>query len=256
MTVALSKLNFRDLGGLPAGEGARVRNGVLFRSEGPASFFDDHRAELGELGFRSVCDLRSEGERQSAPNDWCGPDCEVLHLDMNTDLRAETEDFWNTLKDGATPEYARSIMVKNYRKMPGALKPHLPAIVDALLAGQVPMMVHCTAGKDRTGVVIALLLSLVGVSRADILDDYRKSDVFGQNMAMAGSVEQGFLKSFGFVPSKEIIAMVVGIELEFLEGALAEVDETWGSVAGYFEACGIGAEQQAAIRAALVEARG
>jgi protein-tyrosine phosphatase len=92
MTVALSKLNFRDLGGLPTEDGRAIRPGLLYRSEGPASFFDEHRAELGALGVRSVCDLRSGVEREIAPNDWCGPGCRVLHLNMNTDLRASGVD--------------------------------------------------------------------------------------------------------------------------------------------------------------------
>lgn len=255
MTIALSKLNFRDLGGLPAGPDAAVRSGLIFRSEGPASFFDDHRAELGELGFRTVCDLRSEGERAGAPNDWCGPGCRLLDLDMNTDLRAQGKDIWESLRLDASPGNARHVMTENYRLMPAALTPHLPSLVDALLAGEVPMMVHCTAGKDRTGVAIALLLSLVGVPHEVIMADYGKSDIFGENMRVAGSIEESFRESFGFVPSEPVIAMLIGTEQDFLLAALVEVDRRWGSVSGYFAACGIDFRRQDAIRNMMLEPR-
>ena len=136
MTIALSKLNFRDLGGLPTQDARRVRHGLLFRSEGPASFFDDHRAELGALGIRSVCDLRSAGERDTAPNDWCGPECRILNLDMNTDLRAQGEDIWESLRRDPSAENARRVMTENYRMMPQALEAHMLPLVDALLNGK------------------------------------------------------------------------------------------------------------------------
>ena len=72
MTRELAKLNFRDVGGLLTADGSRVREGVVFRSEGPASFGPVHREELAALGFRLVCDLRSAGEREKSPNDWAG----------------------------------------------------------------------------------------------------------------------------------------------------------------------------------------
>ncbi|HXA92710.1 MAG TPA: tyrosine-protein phosphatase, partial [Steroidobacteraceae bacterium] len=63
MTTELSKLNFRDLGGLRSRSGHVVKKGVIYRSEGPANYSAAHRDELAALGVRTVCDLRSEAER-------------------------------------------------------------------------------------------------------------------------------------------------------------------------------------------------
>jgi protein-tyrosine phosphatase len=253
VTLALSKLNFRDLGGIPTLDGRVTRPGMLFRSEGPASFFDEHRAELGALGVRSVCDLRSDSERQVAPNDWCGTGCRVLHLDMNTDLRAAGADYWASLRRDPSSANARRVMMNNYSLMPAALSPHLAKIVAALLAREVPMIVHCTAGKDRTGVAVAMLLTVLGVGRDDILSDYAKSDVFGRNLRIAGSVDEAFRTSFGFVPSEAVMAMLIGTDSEFLLAALAAVEREWGSTAGYFEASGVDADRQEQLRATLLE---
>jgi protein-tyrosine phosphatase len=252
MTIALSRLNFRDIGGLRTSNGQAVRPGVIYRSEGPASFLEDHRAELLDLHVGTVCDLRSAGERDAAPNDWCGPDCDVLNLDMNTDLRAQGKDIWELLRDSPTRETAHAVMSQNYRMMPAAIQPHLPLMVDALLEGRVPLLIHCTAGKDRTGVVIAILLLLLDVPVDDILEDYARSNVFGENMRIAGSIEHSFNETFGFVPSKDVVDMMIGTERDFLLAALAEISAQWGGIDDYFQSCGIDADKRAGLRAMLL----
>jgi protein-tyrosine phosphatase len=253
MTIALSKLNFRDLGGLPTDDGRAVRRGLIYRSEGPASFFAEHRAELGVLGVRSVCDLRSGVERRLAPNDWCGPGCRVLHLDMNTDLRASGAQVWESLRTQPSPENARRAMTGNYAAMPAALSPQLPQIAATLLAGELPMIIHCTAGKDRTGVAVAVLLALLGVSREQIMLDYSRSDVFGLSLRTANSMDHAFRKTFGFVPSEPVKAVLMGVSSDFLLAALRAVDRDWGSVGTYFEASGVEPARQEQLRAALLE---
>lgn len=248
MTIALSRLNFRDIGGLPIAGGGRVRSGLVYRSEGPASFLEEHLAELSDLGFRAVADLRSTMEQTKAPNGWCGPDCRMLDLDMNTDLRAQGQEMWQSLGNDPTARRATEVMTHNYGLMPEAFLRHLPVMVDALLAGDTPMLVHCTAGKDRTGVVIALLLELLGVPRDVILADYRKSDVFGQNLAMSQHLKADLQETFGFVPPDEMVAVLIGVDEEFLGRALAAIGEEWGGIDGYFEAAGVDGDARAALR--------
>ncbi|EAT10438.1 tyrosine-protein phosphatase [Sphingobium sp. 10 DY56-G10] len=251
MTIALSRLNFRDIGGLPTADGGQVRSGILFRSEGPASFFEDHHAELSDLGFRSVADLRSTIERDAAPHGWCGPDCRMLDLDMNTDLRAQGEDMWLSLGREPTAARAVEVMTHNYGLMPQAFLPHLSRMVDALLAQDTPMLVHCTAGKDRTGVVVALFLDLLAVPRPMIMEDYRKSDIFGQNLRVSGHLKRDLQNTFGFVPPDDMVAILIGVQDDFLLSALDMVATRWGGIEGYFEAAGVDAERRAALRQLL-----
>jgi protein-tyrosine phosphatase len=252
MTIALSRLNFRDIGGLPTAGGGLVSSGILFRSEGPASFVEDHHAELSELGFRTVADLRSEIERDAAPHRWCGPDCRLLDLDMNTDLRAQGEDMWMTLGRDPTADRAIKVMEHNYGLMPQAFQPHLSRMAAALLAHETPMLVHCTAGKDRTGVVVALFLDLLGVPRPVIVQDYRKSDIFGQNLRVSGHLKGELQRTFGFVPPDDMVTVLIGVQDSFLMRALDIVREQWGGVDGYFEAAGVDEAQRGALRSLLV----
>ena len=71
--MQLATLNFRDLGGLPAGDGRKLRHRVLLRGEGPKNLRDPHFRELRELGIRAIFDLRSDGERDADPHGWQDP---------------------------------------------------------------------------------------------------------------------------------------------------------------------------------------
>src|SRR3546814_20211813 len=101
---------------------------------------------------------------------------------MHTDLRASGKEGWTALKNDPSEHGARSGMLGNYRDMPRGLLPHLHLLIVAIIAGEMPMLVHCTAGKDRTGVTIAVLLLALGVSREDVVRDYLRSDVFADNV--------------------------------------------------------------------------
>ncbi len=264
MTVALSKLNFRDVGGLRAVDGRVIRPNLIFRSEGPANFMAAHHEELEAIGFKTICDLRSAIEREEAPNDWAGPDCRMLHLDINIDIRAQGEesdpadehdwgDLWGSLRNDPTAERAHWVMSESYRHMPAALLPNMKLIVQSLIDGDVPMMIHCTAGKDRTGVSVGLLLLLAGVGHDDVIADYQRSVIFGENMWVTGAIEVGFNKMFGFMPDRDVVDATTGVNPDYLESALAEVRKRWGTVADYFTAAGVDNAMQARLREAMLE---
>ena len=251
--MQLATLNFRDLGGLPAGGGRKLRHRVLLRGEGPKNLRDPHLRELRELGIRAIFDLRSDGERDADPHGWQDPGCRVLNLDINHDLRAADTVEWDRLRDNPDPQAGRIVMTQNYAAMPGALLAHWRAIADVLLDGGVPALVNCTAGKDRTGVAIALLLELLGVDRAVIVADYLRSSVFADNMAIQGSIERGFLESFGFVPGKHVIDAMIGVDSAYLGAAQDLVDARWGGITDYFAAAGVDPDEQLALALRLTE---
>jgi protein-tyrosine phosphatase len=250
MTAALSLLNFRDLGGLPVEGGRRLRPRMLYRNEGPANLKDHHRSELAALGIRLVCDLRSDVERSIAPNDWQG-DARLLNLDITADLRSDTNEGWLALQHDPSAAGAKRAMQTNYAMMPGAMLPHLGLFVELMLAGEMPVLIHCTAGKDRTGVLVALLLRLLGVPHEAVIADYKRSDIFGQNLLLAGSVTHAFEESFGFAPSEETMATMIGVDPDFLSTAIDTVEARWGSIDGYFAAAGINDARRAALRRLL-----
>lgn len=254
MTEALSKLNFRDIGGLPTSDGGVVRPGIIYRSEGPASFEPVHREELAALNFRLVCDLRSEGERDKDPNDWAAA-ARLLNLDVTADLRVKTNNGWELLKHDQSPAAMTRALTENYASIPAALLPHLAHLVESIVDGETPLLVHCTAGKDRTGVMIALLLRAVGVPENIVAADYERSDVFGKNLKLRGGIEEQFNEAFGFVPTQAVIDAMIGVDVGLLDAAFAAMVTEFGSLEGYFATAGVDAALLGRFRETLVLAK-
>ncbi len=252
MASRLAHLNFRDVGGLPSVEGKRLREGILYRSEGPRNFATNDLVALESLGIATIVDLRSAGERAEMPHSWHGQECRWLGLDVNADLRVFGDEGRERLSTGGDTAIAIATMEDTYREIPPALLPHWPIIGEALGAGALPMLVNCTAGKDRTGVAVALLLELAGVSRDVIMTDYLRSDVFGANMLREGTVEQGFMASYGFLPSQGQMEALIGVRPEYLHAAWMEIERTWLDVATYFEAAGLNPATQHELRDLLI----
>jgi len=253
MTILLSQLNFRDLGGLPFDGGGAVRSGMLFRSEGPASFSDAHREELGHLNVQLVCDLRSRRERTAAPNDWIAP--ERCHpVELLQDIRARASSDISLAEKIDTVESARTWIKKNYASMPGSLLPHLSWLLETLSSGSVPALVHCTAGKDRTGVFVALLLEALGVERDAIMTDYMASLAYRDRLGPLEALVPHFVEAMGFHPTLEVVDVMVGVEPEFLQSAFDAVVEGWGSFDNYFDAAGVTSEVREHARSKLTTA--
>ena len=252
MISALSGINFRDVGGINTTDGRTVRHGLLYRSEGPAGFLGDHEAELRAIGVRTVCDLRSAGERETAPHGWCGPDCRLLNLEMNTDVRAQDQEAWTAMRETpSAPNLVRAIMA-SYRAMPDALLPHFRTIALSLIDGETPLLIHCTAGKDRTGVAIALLLLLLDVSIEEVLDEYAKSAPFMRNPHMVASVEHALSRGADLKPSDDMLDVMLTIDRSHLLEALVQIPDRWGDIAGYFTAADVGPADQERLRSVML----
>jgi protein-tyrosine phosphatase len=239
MTEALSKLNFRDVGGLATKDGGTIRPGLVYRSEGPASFEEVHRSELEELGFKLVVDLRADPERAKAPNDWAGS-ARLLNLNVNDELRSDPQKAWTDLL-AADPSAAnvRRAYQRTYAAIPGAVLPHLRGLIEAIADGETPALIHCTAGKDRTGVLMALLLKALNVPDDVVVADYLRSDVFAENLRSAPGMRERMAENFGFPPDDDFIDALTGVHLEYLNAALDALKTGWGSIDDYLAAAGI-----------------
>lgn len=166
--------NFRDLGGLPTIGGGRVGAGHVYRSDTLDHLTQsdvDHLCD--ELGVCDVIDLRAGVEGAGEPPAWvAGRPVRFANLPLSDDWAD-----WGVLDD----ESRRTLMARKYLSYLEAAGHNVVAALRILAgnAGTRPTVVHCAVGKDRTGVVVSILLGLLGVEREAIVADYAKT---AQNM--------------------------------------------------------------------------
>jgi protein-tyrosine phosphatase len=160
--------NFRDIGGYATADGRRVRWGEVYRSNELSKLTAADADKVAGLNLVSVFDLRTEEEREHAPSIWTH-----APADMYTSPKTTLAPVMHTiLADASTPEGARTAIIKFYAQMPDDYHEEYAALLHKIAAGKLPVLVHCTAGKDRTGVAIAVLLTTLGVPRQTVVDDY------------------------------------------------------------------------------------
>jgi len=234
--------NFRDLGGHRTADGATVRRGHVFRSAHLGGLTDADRAALGKLGVRTIVDLRGVDEAAETPHLIDGLDCRVVGAHIEP---AVGERIRNAVADGtASPFMMMDLFTDHYRDYPRRCAPGFRTLFSTLSDGtHRPLVFHCTAGKDRTGFASALLLTLLGVSWDDVMEDYLRT-----NDLWTGHV--------GRYPELDIDTRAAIIEARrpYLEAAFAVVRDDFGSPEAFAEkALGLDAKARERLKADLLE---
>lgn len=242
--------NFRDLGGYAAKDGRHVRWGQIYRSNSLAGLTaDDYRIVKG-LGVRLICDLRTDQERAEEPTRWPDPAPDFLNspkASLDTNMRALF---------GAGPVTAasmRATFAGFYAEMPNQYAGEYKAMFRRLIDGDAPMLMHCSAGKDRTGVGSALVLSALGVSRQTIVADYVMSEQLLARQPPSPSRSSASAAMFTALPP-EVIKVLMGTEPAYIESALNSIEAEYGSVDAYLDkALGVSAADIAVLRRRYLE---
>ncbi len=168
-------VNARDLGGLPTVDGRVTRSGVLLRADNLQDLTPGDIGELQRRGLGTVLDLRTSAEVEIlGPGPLRATPVRHVHLDLIPHGFEGHSVLERTIPDESAPEHAVDHLYFDYvRDAPDEVATALRTIADPS-SGAV--LVHCAAGKDRTGVVVALALSLVGVRRDAVIADYARTD--------------------------------------------------------------------------------
>ncbi len=246
---------FRDIGGLATQDGRQVRRGRVFRSDALERLSARDQDTFRALGIRTVCDLRSEGERTRHPNR-LPPDLafEQVHLGILTDVRAGDARVFDALRRSPDAAGAREMMLGLYRGMPAAFAPHLGPLLRRIAGGALPMVIHCTAGKDRTGFAVAMLLTLLGVDRRDIVDEYLLTTRAAPTPQRVAYVQDLMTLHLGHPAQAGAVDPVLWAAAPYLEAAFDTVEALHGSVERYLrEACGLDPAELDAIRRAMLD---
>ncbi len=225
--------NLREVGGYPAADGGTVRWGTLFRSDALHRLDESGTAAIAALGLRTIVDLRTQMEVDVAPSALAGVTAATTHISLLTgDLQAlplELDAVYRYIIDACGKTVGEAIK---------------------LLCGPdaFPALVHCSAGKDRTGIVIALILAVLGVPDEVIAADYGLSGGYldQENTAVIGQVKAS--TGLGESLTNELLASPPAL----IARVLANVRASWGSVDEYLLDHGLTAADLASLRAALV----
>ncbi|MCI7472655.1 MAG: tyrosine-protein phosphatase [Clostridiales bacterium] len=212
--IVLGKmLNLRDLGGYPTAEGKTTRWGTLLRGDNPAGLSDADVGQLLERNITTIIDLRSPAERDFLPDELANrPGFSYHFIPMSGGEKLPNEEELIGLG------YFRTLERKD------TIRSVLETIADA--PGGV--LFHCMAGKDRTGCIAALLLTLAGVDRLDILADYQVSQTYIRPVIRWMRETRSDLPAY------------VGLSKpEYLEDCLERLEGAYGSVTDYLRAIGL-----------------
>lgn len=226
--------NFRDYGDYATDAGRRIAPGRLFRSGHQARASAADLERLHGLGIAAVVDLRRPSERRDQPSrrpaGFSGVVIESAHDDGG---EAPHMTFLRTAD--LTPESGRRFMTETYRQLP--FEPsHLELFARyfrLLDETEGAVLIHCAAGKDRTGLLAALTHHLLGVHRDDMVADYLLTNTAVDLEGRAPGIARQLQARTGRVAAHDAVVAFLGVEAGYLDTALTEIAARYGSTDGY-----------------------
>ena len=243
--------NFRDLGGYATKDGHHVRWGRAFRSGVMTGLTEKDYAYLSAIRIRTVCDFRSADERRSEPTNWQAGEVAYVAWDKEQNMGGFREIMASGMPTAAA---VKAMFARSYADMPEEFATQYQEMFQRLSSGEIPLAFNCSAGKDRTGVAAALLLSALGVPRDTVVADYALSDkVVNYEQAMMGGKVNAAFEQMQRIPA-EIRAPLMASDPEYIKATLDALDRKYGGVENYLrQRLGITDAQLAKIRGALLE---
>jgi len=258
--------NFRDLGGYTTTDGRALRWNRLYRSNDLSGLSPRDLKYLAGVGIKLICDFRSERERVQAPDrefpsgrqvgtqqhdppEWLNLTVEQTGLDPDM-VRKK-------IRSGALSAAAtRDLMLRTYRGFVTDYTEQWAALFRKIAApDNLPTVLHCTAGKDRTGFASALILLSLGVAEETVYEDYMLTNQYRRNF-YAFVLRWISLYSF-FRTSPDALVPLLEARREYLKAALDTIREKYGSVDEYLtSALGVTPEMREQIRSNVLAASG
>ena len=243
--------NFRDLGGYRTADGQTVARGMLFRSGAMTALTDADMAYLDGFGIKTIVDLRSDEEIGLYPNHWAA----------NRGIEVLTGDYSFAAMMSREESSDRPDTAALYPRLLVSIGPQIKTYFDEALGEGAPMVVNCSAGQDRTGIVSALMLLLLGVPEATVIEDYLLSTDFRRPAVEQAGVdlaEAAKTNAFAAMMLEYRKAMahpdrpnplVTTDDVPYLAFVIDRIRDEYGSVEAYAEKeLGIDAQDLTALR--------
>ena len=219
--------NMRDIGGYQA-KGKKLQYGKLIRSNLPNKITQEDVEELKELGIKKVIDLRTEEEVKNKISVFENDDCfKLFHYEMNG--------------GGKIPESCEMVSTSYMNMLEG--KDIIRNIFKLLAENNDGILYFCNAGKDRTGVITALILMTLGVKKEDIISDY----------ALSSTYMKDFLEDFAQESSNKDIKDIITPKTQYMEQFLNDFETKYSNIDNYLNIIGVKEEEITKIREKYLE---
>lgn len=246
-------LNFRDFGGWDTADGARVARGKLFRS---ASFHDATEADIEKLNamnLRFLVDLRRPEERAHEPSRWESETTRIIFNDEGAGGHVLPPHLQALMQSDLTPQSTRDYMVSLYREIP--FDPRLIRLYrdwfNELSEGGAGV-IHCAAGKDRTGIGCAFTLFALGVPEDAIFADYDFTNAAVDLERRMPRIQARMEERLGRKLDAAALRPMLGVHVDYLRAALDAIEARHGTVLAYMETeLGVGAREREALKRQL-----
>lgn len=221
--------NFRDVGGYRTADGHAVIWGKLYRSASVGRYTADDQALIRKLSIGSIIDLRSTRERQGDKAPWMQA-ADVGYWTRDYDLSGGNLGALFAKGAKFDAETMRGVMIQGYRGFPKEQAASYRMLFDRLLTSDKAVIVNCTAGKDRTGLGVALVLSALGVPYETIMEDYLLSNTLLDADALRA--DAGMNAAMSALPA-DVAKPLLGVERAYLDAAFEQIAKDYGSVDAY-----------------------
>jgi protein-tyrosine phosphatase len=246
--------NLRDLGGYSTIDGRQIKKGMLYRSDHLKKVSKRHAEAVAALGVKRVYDLRSKKEREWDPPTLAEiSSLEVVSLPVTCELIDPHEVARRILTGEVEEGDFQGLMLECYQNYVLNFTSEWSTLLrDMAEPGGLPALIHCTYGRDRTGVSVAIILRSLGVSEETVLEDYLLSNTFWESETSRLSFLANCASCFR-TPRSEVRALLE-VRPEYLEAAFEAIDHKYGSFEGYLhEGLGIDDATLERLRSALLE---
>ena len=216
--------NLRDLGGYATADGRHVRWKKIYRSGELSRLTEADYKVMSGLGISVVCDFRRDSERTAAPTKWQGANApEILNL---PGAQAERSGGGRGQPQAPAPPGLSALLVNSYPTYPTALAASYRTTIEQLMTKDGAVLYHCTAGKDRTGTFSSMLLTMLGVPREVVVQDYLLTNQF---LATPERIDAIVARG----GSREGALTSLGVDRAYLDLMFKTIDSEYGSFDEY-----------------------
>ena len=246
--------NFRDLGGYKNADGKTVKWGLIYRSDKLSALSSEDEYFLDQLGLTRIVDFRSIKEREAEP-DRISPASSIAMQQIPINVSGVDVDVIKSkMASGELhQDQLSSLLVLANREFVEQYTPSYKVLIQSMLeSNNLPVVFHCTAGKDRTGFAAALILLALDVPKETVITDY-----LATNQYTADHIDKTIkLIKWGslFQADAEALRPILGVEERFINEAFSAIEEHYGSIDNYLEkGLGLTAEKRTRLKNLLLE---